>query len=157
LIFGPENGDSERYRYIEDILRNANIKAELTDNISVQVWIKYIFIGPLANITSLLRKPFGLILEDNKSKQMLEGLMKEVELIAKKRGVPLPEDIVPLSLEKVSCFPHDTKSSMQMDFERGRKTELETFTGYIVRSGMKLGVETPLHQEVYNKLIKRIP
>ena len=156
LIFGPENYDPEKYRYIEEILRNADIRAELTTDISVQVWTKYIFIGPLATIDSLLRKPLGAIIEDEKNKQMLTGLMEEVNLIAKKRGIFLPDDIIPLSLEKVSGFPYETKTSMQRDFESGRKTEIETFTGYIVKSGKELGVATPLHQEAYNELLSRL-
>jgi 2-dehydropantoate 2-reductase len=104
LFFGPENGDIEKYRYIEDLLTNVGIKAELTADITTQVWTKYIFISSLATITSLQQKTFGEILEDGKNKQMLEGLMKEVELIAKKRGVTLSEDIVSLSLEKISAL-----------------------------------------------------
>ncbi|MFX1518707.1 MAG: ketopantoate reductase family protein [Promethearchaeota archaeon] len=157
LIFGPENNDPKRYRYIEDLLRDADIRAELVDDISVQVWTKYIFIGPLATIDSLLRKPLGAIIEDEKNKQMLKELMEEVNLIAKKRGIILPEDIISSSLEKVSSFPYETTTSMQRDFESRRKTELETFTGYIVRSGKKLGIATPLHQEAYNELSKRLP
>ncbi len=157
LIFGPEHGDKEKYQYIEDILRNANIMAELTDAIGVQVWTKFIFIGPLASITSLLQKPLGAVMENDKSKKMLEGMMKEVELIAKKRGIALPEDIVSLSLEKVSDFPSDTRTSMQMDFEKGKKTEVKSLTGYIVKSGNKLGIKTPLHQKVYSELLKRLP
>jgi 2-dehydropantoate 2-reductase len=156
LIFGPENDDLEKYRHIEELLKKADIRAELSADISVQVWTKYIFIGPLATIDSLLRKPLGAIIEDENNKQMLKGLMEEVNLIAKKRGIILPEDIVPLSLEKVSGFPYETKTSMQRDFESGRKTEIETFTGYVVKSGKELGVATPLHQEAYNKLLKRL-
>ena len=156
LFFGPENGKIEKYRYIEDLLTNAGIKAELTADITTQVWTKYIFISSLATITSLRQKTFGEILEDEKNKQMLEELIKEVELIAKKRGVTLSEDIVSLSLEKISGFPYDGTSSMQRDFESGRKTELETFTGYIVKSGKELGVETPLYQDAYRQLLSRL-
>jgi len=67
------------------------------------------------------------------------------------------EDIISSSLETLSRFPYDATTSMQRDFESGRKTELDTFTGYIVKSGKELGVETPLYQEVYNELLKRLP
>lgn len=153
LIFGPENGNIENYRYIEDFLRNPNINAELTDDIAIQVWTKFIFVGPLAGVTSLFQKPFGSIMGDEKSKEMLEGMMKEVEVVAKKKGIALPEDIVPLSLEKVSNFPPDTKTSMQMDFEKGKKTEVESLTGYIIKSGKELRIKTPIHQKVYNELL----
>ena len=61
LFFGPENGDIKKYQYIEDLLTNADIKTELTADIAAQVWTKYIFISPLATITSLREKTFGEI------------------------------------------------------------------------------------------------
>jgi 2-dehydropantoate 2-reductase len=51
LFFGPEKGDREKYRYIEDLLIIAGIIAELTADITTQVWTKYIFISSLAKIT----------------------------------------------------------------------------------------------------------
>ncbi|MGQ9722556.1 MAG: ketopantoate reductase family protein [Candidatus Jordarchaeum sp.] len=153
LIFGPENGNIENYQYIEDFLRNADINAELTNDITVQVWTKFIFVGPLAGITSLLQKSFGSIMGDEKSKEMLEGMMKEVESVAKKKGIALPQNIVPLLLEKVGHFPPETKTSMQMDFEKGKKTEVESLIGYVVKSGKELGIKTPLHQKLYNELL----
>jgi 2-dehydropantoate 2-reductase len=58
---------------------------------------------------------------------------------------------------KVSAFPYDTKSSMQVDCEKRKKTEIEAFTGYVVRCGEELGVDIPLHRMVYDKLKERCP
>ena len=43
-----------------------------------------------------------------------------------------------------------------MHFEKGKKTEIETFTGYVVREGKQLNVETPLNDQVYAALQARI-
>ena len=51
-----------------------------------------------------------------------------------------------------SNFPYETKSSLQLDFERGKQAEVETFTGFVVRSGKKLGIKTPLHEAAYSAL-----
>jgi len=152
LLFGPESGPVEPYREIETLLKNADIKAELSENITVGAWSKYLFVGPLAGITSLLEKPFGEIMENREHKIMLEEMMKEVKLIADAKGIPLPENIIEQSLEVTSNFPYETKSSMQLDFEKGRETELETFTGYIIKSGEELGIKTPLHDKIYSEL-----
>ena len=152
LLFGPESGPVEPYREIETLLKNADIKAELSENITVGAWSKYLFVGPLAGITSLLEKPFGEIMENREHKIMLEEMMKEVKLIADAKEIPLPENIIEQSLEVTSNFPYETKSSMQLDFEKGRETELETFTGYIIKSGEELGIKTPLHDKIYSEL-----
>ncbi len=155
LFFGAESGDVERYRPIETVLKNAGIKAELTASITAEVWAKYIFVGPVAGVTSMLDRRFGEILENEENSEMLRGMMEEVAVIARRRGIALPGDIVTQSLEKAAGFPYDTKSSMQLDYERGKRAELETFVGYVVRSGEELSVPTPLHQRVYAELSQR--
>ena len=37
-------------------------------------------------------------------------------------------------------------------YENGKKTELETFTGYVVKSGKQMGVPTPLNDRIYAAL-----
>ena len=152
LLFGPESGSIEPYKKIETLLRNADIEAELSESITVGAWSKFLFVGPLAGITSMLGKPFGAIIENAELRTMLEGMMKEVKFIADAKGIPLPDDIIQQSLKLTSNFPYETKSSLQLDFEKGNQTEIETFTGYIVKSGNELGIETPLHDKVYSEL-----
>lgn len=157
LFFGPENDDIKAFMRLEETLRNAGIKAELKPNIDEVVWEKYIFISPLASVTTLFGEPFGTVMDRKESRELTEGLIKEVEQIARTKGIGLAEDIVDATLVKVSAFPYDTKSSMQVDCEKGNKTEIEAFTGYVVRSGEELGVNIPLHRMVYEKLKVRCP
>jgi 2-dehydropantoate 2-reductase len=156
LIFGPDQAeDMETYRPIEAFLHEAGIKAELVGRIALPLWTKYIFIDPLAGLTSMLGKAFGAILEDKAHRVMLEGLMREVELVARTQGVPLPEDIVEATMAKTASFPGTTKTSMLLDFEKGNPAELDIFLGYMVAAGKKLGIPLPLHEKVYAELLKK--
>lgn len=156
LIFGPEKAeDLEACRPIEAFLREAGIKAELVGNIAVPLWTKYIFIDPLAGLTSMTGKAFGAIMEDEAHKGMLAGLMQEVLLIAKAQGVSLPGDIVQATIAKASTFPKETRTSLQLDFEKGNPAELDIFMSYVVAAGKKLGVPVPLHEKVYGELLKK--
>lgn len=152
LIFGPEDGSMEPYQNIELIIKNAGIKATLSSNIKTDIWTKFVFMGPLAGITSMLEKPFGAIMEDQDNVKMVEGLMREVESLAKSHNVFLPDDVVEKSLTLTRNFPYETKSSLQLDFEKGNPSEIETFTGFVVRSGKAFGIKTPFHDEVYSVL-----
>ncbi len=152
LIFGPEDGSIEPYKDIESVMKNAGIKATLSSNIQTDVWTKFVFMGPLAGITSMLEKPFGAIMEDQDNVKMVEGLMREVESLAKAHNVFLPDDVVRKSLALARNFPYETKSSLQLDFEKRKQSEIETFTGFVVRSGKAFGIKTPFHNEVYSVL-----
>jgi len=156
LIFGPDQAnDVEKYRPIEAFLQAAGIKAELVGQIALPLWTKYIFIDPLAGLTSMLGKPFGAILDNRIDRTMLEGLMKEVELVARAQGVPFPDDIVQVTMAKAASFPATTKTSMLLDLEKGRPTELDIFMGYMVAAGKKRGIPAPLHEKVYSELLKK--
>lgn len=156
LFFGPaDRADVEKYRPIETLLKDAGIKAELSADALLPLWTKYIFIGPMAGVTSLTGKPFGDVLADAADRAMVEGMMKEIEAVARKKGVHFPPDIVEASLGKAAAFAPTTKTSMQLDYERGNRTELDIFTAYMVRAGKELGIPVPLHRKVYAELMMR--
>ena len=152
LFFGTDTSFAKQYQYILDILLQAKIKAELTGKISSAMWTKFILICPLAGLTTATGKTFGGIIEDAKLKNMLWVMMKEVKSIADARKIELPENIIDKTLESISRFAHDTKTSMQIDRERGRDTEIDIFTQYIIESGKDLSITTPMHNEIYLKL-----
>jgi 2-dehydropantoate 2-reductase len=156
LYFGPENGGSHNGLAIEGLLQDASIKAEYRTDIKTVVWEKYLFVSPLASATTYFGKPFGAFLEKGKDRTFLERLLNEAESAAREQEVILPGDIHERSLEKIKLFPYEAKSSMQMDFEKGKRTEIETFTGYIVRFARSRGIAAPLHEMVYEELIKRL-
>ena len=155
LIFGPGDGRVELFRTIDDLFRDAGIVSELTPDPRLALWTKFIFICPAASVTSLLRKSFGGVLDDPEAREMLAGMIGEVEQIARAKGIALPKDIAAATLEKVRQFPPETKTSLQLDFEKGRATEIDTFTGFIVKAGRELGIATPLHERAYAQLTAR--
>jgi 2-dehydropantoate 2-reductase len=152
LTFGTDDKSAKKYQYILDILLKAEIKAKLTDKISEVLWTKYLLMCPLGSLTSAAGKTYGGIMEDPALRQKLKGMMQEVFDVAHARKVYLPEDAVDKTLELVRSFAHDTKTSMQMDREKGKQTEIDTLTVYICESGRELGISTPLHNEIYFQL-----
>jgi len=152
LFFGPDDGKVEPYRPLETLLREAGIKAELSGEIAIHLWSKYLFVSPMAGVTSLTGKNFGEIMADEGERARALGLMEEIEGLARAKGIPLPADSVAGAMVKVERFPPATRSSLQLDFEKGGRNELELFIGYAVRAGRALGTPVPLHEELYAAL-----
>jgi ketopantoate reductase len=61
-------------------------------------------------------------------------------------------NIESLTLEKARSFPPMTKTSMQVDREKGRATELEFLIGYVCGEGRALNIPTPAYDAVYSAL-----
>ena len=154
LIFGTDDESANQYKYILDILLQARIEAKLTDKISKVLWTKYLLMCPLGSLTSATGKTYGGIMADQILRQKLRGMMQEVAMVARARDISLPENAVDKTMELVGSFAYDTKTSMQMDREKGKQTEIDTLTAYICKAGKEFGIPTPLHKEIYFQLQK---
>ena len=152
LVFGPDDGKAEAYRPLEALLKEAGIKAELRADIAVPLWSKYLFVSPMAGVTSLTGLCFGDVMADPRWRGMVRGLMEEIERLARAKGIDLPADCVERGIATVERFPPETKSSMQLDYAKGGRTELELFIGFAVRTGRALGIAILLHEELYAAL-----
>lgn len=155
IFFGPVQEKTADFKPVEVFLQDAGINVELTEDIDVEVWKKYMFMSPFAGVTALKGQTFGEVLDDPESREMLESMMKELEKLARKKGVALPADIVSSSLETGSRFPSATKSSLQLDFEAGKRSEIQTFAGYVVEEGRRLEIDVPVYELVYSRLAAR--
>jgi 2-dehydropantoate 2-reductase len=152
LYFGLDDTDTEAIQGFETLLQSAGIEAQRSDDISMLMWEKYIFISPLASLTSYLDKNRGEIMENTDDMQVLISLIDEVIAVAQHLKVALPDEIRERTLRKLQSLTRDTTSSMHHDFKNERRTELETLTGYVVHEGRKLGVPTPEYEKIYHAL-----
>ena len=152
LIFGTDDEFTNQYQYILDMLLKAKINTELTNRISEVLWTKYLLMCPLGSLTSVTGKTYGGIMVDQILRQKLRGMMQEVATIARARNISFPENAVEKTMELVGSFAYDTKTSMQMDREKGKQTEIDTLTAYICKAGKEFGIPTPLHNEIYFQL-----
>ena len=152
LTFGTDDESAKKYQYILDILLQAKINAILTDKISEVLWTKYLLMCPLASLMSATNKTYGAIWADSSLRKKARDMMLEVVAVAKARHVFLPENAVDKLMEMVAGFGHDSKTSMQLDREKGRQTEIDALTAYLCKAGKESGVPTPLHDEIYFQL-----
>ena len=153
--FGSFSGRNEKLERVEALWKAAGVHAEISDDIERTVWEKYIFISSLATLTSYLDTDIGTILASDEHLAMLQGLIGEVTSVAEAKSITLTPGIRELTVEKVRKAPPTATSSMHADFKRGGQTELETLTGYVVRSAATLGIAVPTYEMLYNDLAKR--
>jgi 2-dehydropantoate 2-reductase len=72
--------------------------------------------------------------------------------IAKANGVDLGDDYLAKQRNFVDQAPPETKSSMQMDVEAGRRLELDWMSSAVACIGDELGVPMPIHHFIYPAL-----
>jgi len=144
---------SDRTKRLRETLERAGLEASIPADIHVAVWTKFSFVVPVGSVGALLRQPIGRIRSDPSSRTMLERGMREIVAVARARGIALPEETVSRSMAFIDALDPTGTSSLQRDLADGKPSELEAWTGSVVRLGRESGVATPLHAEIYAALV----
>lgn len=156
LFFGDTEGTSEREVLLLSILKQAGIEAVLSGTIERDVWEKYIFLSAIATATSYFDCSIGELLEAPSKKEKLHGLVAEIIEVAKALSVDLDGEIALRTYAKFQSLPAHITSSMHRDFiSKNKRNELEALTGFVVKKGVELGIETPIFKKLYEALKKK--
>ena len=148
LSFGPGNNTDGRLVLLEKILKDAGTDAALSDHISTIVWEKFIFIAAIGTATSWFDCSIGKLMAEKEA--TVVEMVEEVKAIAMATGIPVDKDITVKTIAKLRLLPYATTSSMHRDYQnRKPHTEVESLTGYVVRAGRELNIETPLFNKAY--------
>jgi len=74
--------------------------------------------------------------------------LQEIASVALSKGIDISAE-VEISLKSAKEVPYDSSTSMHLDFQNNRLTEIESLSGYILREGELNGVHTPLMKKLY--------
>ncbi len=151
IRFGEVDGGgvTERVRDVGRWLDAEGIEAIPVDDARIALWEKMSLMCGMAGLTTLHQRPMGEILTNPDLRWTFTEIIGECERIARAKGVPLPDDFVALRLRYADRIDPTAMSSMSRDFARGRRIELETFNGAMVRMGAELGIAVPHNTAVY--------
>jgi 2-dehydropantoate 2-reductase len=144
---------SERLERIVQAWKTEGLDASQSDDVLAALWNKFVFIASLGGLTSLARATVGQARTQPEARELLTKAMREVEAVARARGVRLAPDVVERTLKMVDGLAPETTTSMQRDVAAGRRFELEAFNGTVVRMGRELKVPTPVHEAFYALLV----
>ena len=157
IIFGKDPKHlGYNYEYLIKFFNEMGISNSWYDNPYPAIWEKYIFITALSLMTAYSGKTLGEVLSDDKLKGMTENIMKEVVLIGKTKNIDFEQDIVEKTIQKAKNFPHESKTSFQRDYEKGKtRHEGDIFGGTLIRLAKECNVSIPTITEVYGELMSR--
>ncbi len=154
LIYGSDEYDLDKFKWIKELFDRAGLRNKLTSDIELETWKKYLLIAAYASMTSYYKEPLGFIAQEKIDE--LESVLYEIKSVANAKGVEIDNEVIEKILKRLPTLPYDSKTSMQLDFEKGKKTEVEALCGYIVNEGKRLSIDTPLMKKYYKELSRKL-
>jgi 2-dehydropantoate 2-reductase len=147
--FSPAPAATPRVVAIHAAFTAADIQSEPVADVRTALWEKFVYLAPFAAFTGASRLPIGPLWADADSQSALMAAFGEVAALARASGIALPDDVVPKIQAYATRIPADTRSSLQNDLSQGRRIELESLAGSVVRRAEAVGIPTPIMRALY--------
>ena len=141
---------SERIQAIENLFENTGIHYRATEYIREEMWSKFC-LNVCNNLPqAILGAGVGCYRDSIHMKAISDGLKKELEAIAEAKGIDISKADV--SSSRGSAVPSTARYSTLQDLDAGRHTEIDMFSGALMRMGRELGIPVPYNEYTYHMI-----
>lgn len=156
-IMDADEKEKEKILAVSELLKGADIDHKVSEDIESDIWKKYILNCAYNVLTAFYDNTIGQLRDDPKKDKEYEQLVYEAYEVARKKGVHVKKEEADAIVRRFrEELEDDATSSLQRDVNAGRPTELETFSGYLVREARRLGVEVPISEQMYEGLKEKV-
>ena len=152
IIFGEKEPpcDSPRVKAVEALFGGTELHFRATDCIREEMWSKF-RLNVCNNLPqAILGAGVGCYRDSVHMKAISDGLRRELEAIAAAKGIDM-QKVDAVSGKGCAVKPSARYSTLQ-DLDAGRHTEIDMFSGTLIRMGKELGIPTPYNEFTYHMI-----
>lgn len=154
LVYGAHKGTDvsrDTLLAVKRDLEESDIKADLSDDINRDTFVKWSFISAMAVTGAYYDVPMGEVQKPGEIRDTFIGLSRESNELGRRLGIDLPTDLVEYNLKVIDKLdPHST-ASMQKDLARGHESEVQGLLFDLIDAAEAHGVNIPTYRRVAEK------
>ena len=139
---------SERINAIDELFAASRLNYRMTDHIKEEMWSKFRLNVSNNLPQAVLGAGVGCYRDSEHMKAISDGLRHELEAIAKAKGIDF--SVIDNSSARGSAVPPTARYSTLQDIDARRHTEIDMFSGTLMRMGKELGIPTPYNEYTYH-------
>ena len=157
LVYGAHRDTEVSRETLETVRRDleeSGIRAELSDDINRDTFIKWSFISAMAVTGAYYDVPMGEVQKPGAVRDTFIGLSHESAELGRRMGIDIPDNLVEYNLKVIDTLdPHST-ASMQKDMARGHESEVQGLLFDLIDAAEAHGVDIPTYRMVAQKFRK---
>ncbi len=155
LVYGmPAGKDRAPLERLKAFFGRFDYAYTYTDDIVTEQWMKLMNNVGTNQSTMVYDCGFGGIQQPGEIRDTLIGAMEEVRKVAAAEGIDITEKMLTDTLATLDALPPDGETSMRQDRTAKRKSEVELFAGTIRRLAKKHGIEVPINDRLYQRVME---
>jgi 2-dehydropantoate 2-reductase len=140
---------SGRVGKIAALFDAAGVPCRISDYIEADIWSKFMVNCAGNAISAIAQCTYRQAIGNTASRELMSLAIAETAAVARAAGIRLPDaDHVEMAIRSLEAIG-SAMSSTSRDLARGKRTEIESLNGYVVRRGGELGVATPANLSLY--------
>lgn len=152
IVFGEQDGSqTQRTQEIADLLIQAEISCEISEDIKRDVWLKFAWNIVFNGLTAALDVTTDRLFESSESEDYLMRLFEEFQAVAKAEEVEITSGDIEKILEKSRDLGSFVTSTLR-DRRQGKPLEYDGLTGALLRKADEHSIELPLFQTLHEML-----
>jgi 2-dehydropantoate 2-reductase len=138
-----------RLEALAGLFERAGVPCRVSENIRADLWTKLIMNCAYNAVSALGRVRYAPMLSNPWARAVMRRVIEETLAVARAAGVRMPDvDMVEAGWKLAETMPAAISSTAQ-DLARGKRTEIDSLNGYVVRRGGELGMATPVNQTLH--------
>lgn len=142
--------ESERVQAVRELFTDSGVNFRVTEHIQEEMWSKF-RLNVCNNLPqAILGAGVGCYSDSAHIKAISDGLRRELEAIAAAKGIDLSKAAA--ASTHGSTVPPTARYSTLQDLDAGRHTEIDMFSGALMRMGRELGIPTPYNEYTYHMI-----
>lgn len=135
---------------LKEAFDSCGFQVKIHENIQYLIWDKLFTNVSLSAVTGILQVDMGYIASNPYAWEMTCRLIHEAVLTAKAAGMDFDEEVMKERVRLTSLNNPEGCTSIRADLRSGKKTEVDTISGAVVRAAHKYAVDVPCHEFVVN-------
>ncbi len=150
IIYGEYKAPfvSDRVKAVQALFDGTGIHYSVTEHIVEEIWSKF-RLNVCNNLPqAILGAGVGCYRDSEHMKAIKHGLRQELEAIAKAKGIDM--SLTAKASGHGSVVNSSARYSTLQDLDAHRHTEIDMFSGAIIKMGQELGIPTPYNEYTYH-------
>lgn len=154
LVFGAHKNtivSTEILHQVQSDLIESGIKADISEDIKRDTFIKWSFISAMALTGAYFDVAMGEIQKPGEIRNLFIGLSTESAALGKELGIAYAEDPIAYNLKVMDKLDPASTASMQKDLAKGKETEIKGLLFEMIEAAETYQVDIPTYKKVAEK------
>lgn len=143
---------SERVKRLSAFFTSMEVPHEAVMDMTRRLWGKFMLNVGVNQTVAVYESNYGEVQKSGQAREMMVAAMREVIELSNREGKSLTEEDLNYWLRILGTLSPEGKPSMRQDLEAKRYSEVELFSGTVLKLSQKHGIETPVNKQLYEKI-----